>query len=70
MLKTADVLILDEPTNDLDIGSLEVLEDSLEDFPGAVILVTHDRMMLDTVSSQILALDGTGEARTDANGVP
>lgn len=63
MLKTADVLILDEPTNDLDIGSLEVLEDSLEDFPGAVILVTHDRMMLDTVSSQILALDGTGEAR-------
>lgn len=63
MLKSADVLILDEPTNDLDIGSLEVLEDSLEDFPGAVILVTHDRMMLDTVSSQILALDGTGEAR-------
>ncbi len=63
MLKAADVLILDEPTNDLDIGSLEVLEDSLEDFPGAVILVTHDRMMLDTVSSQILALDGTGEAR-------
>ncbi|HEY9679044.1 MAG TPA: ABC-F family ATP-binding cassette domain-containing protein [Drouetiella sp.] len=62
MLKTADVLILDEPTNDLDIGSLEVLEDSLEDFPGAVILVTHDRMMLDTVSSQILALDGYGEA--------
>lgn len=62
MLKPADVLILDEPTNDLDIGSLEVLEDSLEDFPGAVILVTHDRMMLDTVSSQILALDGTGEA--------
>lgn len=62
MLKTADVLILDEPTNDLDIGSLEVLEDSLEDFPGAVILVTHDRMMLDTVSSQILALDGAGEA--------
>jgi ABC transport system ATP-binding/permease protein len=63
MLQPADVLILDEPTNDLDIGSLEVLEDSLEDFPGAVILVTHDRMMLDTVSSQILALDGTGEAR-------
>ncbi len=62
MLKPADVLILDEPTNDLDIGSLEVLEDSLEEFPGAVILVTHDRMMLDTVSSQILALDGTGEA--------
>jgi len=60
MLKTADILILDEPTNDLDIPSLEVLEESLEDFPGAVILVTHDRLMLDSVSTQILALDGKG----------
>ncbi|MCC7532043.1 MAG: ABC-F family ATP-binding cassette domain-containing protein [Candidatus Melainabacteria bacterium] len=62
MLKTADILILDEPTNDLDIPSLEVLEESLEDFPGAVILVTHDRMMLDSVSKHILALDGKGKA--------
>lgn len=62
MLKTADILILDEPTNDLDIPSLEVLEESLEDFPGAVILVTHDRMMLDSVSKYILALDGKGRA--------
>jgi ATP-binding cassette subfamily F protein uup len=62
MLKTADILILDEPTNDLDIPSLEVLEDSLEDFPGALILVSHDRMMLDSVSTQILALDGKGGA--------
>jgi ATP-binding cassette subfamily F protein uup len=62
MLKSADILILDEPTNDLDIPSLEVLEESLEEFPGAVILVTHDRMMLDTLSSQILALDGRGNA--------
>ncbi len=62
MLKPADVLILDEPTNDLDIPSLEVLENSLEDFPGAVIIVTHDRMMLDTVSNRILALDGQGRA--------
>jgi ABC transport system ATP-binding/permease protein len=60
MLKSADILILDEPTNDLDIPSLEVLEESLEDFPGAVILVSHDRMMLDSVSTQILALDGNG----------
>jgi len=60
MLKTADILILDEPTNDLDIPSLEVLEDSLEEFPGAIILVSHDRMMLDSVSTQILALDGNG----------
>lgn len=60
MLQPADILILDEPTNDLDIPSLEVLEDSLEEFPGAVVLVTHDRFMLDTISHQLLALDGEG----------
>jgi ATP-binding cassette subfamily F protein uup len=60
MLQPADILILDEPTNDLDIPSLEALEESLEDFPGAVILVTHDRMMMDTVSNVILGLDGNG----------
>jgi len=63
MVQSADILILDEPTNDLDIPSLEVLEDSLEDFPGAVILVTHDRMMLDTVSNCVLGLDGQGGAQ-------
>jgi ATP-binding cassette subfamily F protein uup len=63
MLKPADVLLLDEPTNDLDIGSLEVLESSLMEFPGALVLVTHDRYLLDRVSRQILALDGQGEAR-------
>jgi ATP-binding cassette subfamily F protein uup len=62
MLKSADILILDEPTNDLDIPSLEVLEESLEDFPGALILVTHDRMMLDRTSTHILFLDGKGGA--------
>ncbi len=60
MLKPADIIILDEPTNDLDIPSLEVLEESLEEFSGAVVLVTHDRMMLDTISDQILALNGQG----------
>ncbi|MBY0360191.1 MAG: ABC-F family ATP-binding cassette domain-containing protein [Candidatus Obscuribacterales bacterium] len=60
MLMPADILILDEPTNDLDIPSLEVLEESLEDFPGAVILVSHDRFMLDSVSNQLLSLDGQG----------
>jgi ATP-binding cassette subfamily F protein uup len=63
MLVPADILILDEPTNDLDIGTLEVLEESLEDFPGAVVLVTHDRLMLDTISTNLLALDGQGAAR-------
>ncbi len=62
MLKPADLLLLDEPTNDLDIPSLEVLEQSLEEFPGALVLVTHDRYLLDRVSRQILALDGKGHA--------
>ncbi len=63
MLEPADVLILDEPTNDLDIASLEVLEESLEEFPGAVILVTHDRAMLARLATRVLALDGLGSAR-------
>ena len=67
MLQPADLLILDEPTNDLDIPSLEVLEDSLADFPGALVLVTHDRFMLDRVSTEILALDGRGGARPFAD---
>jgi ABC transport system ATP-binding/permease protein len=67
MLEPADVLILDEPTNDLDIPSLEVLEESLEEFPGAVVLVTHDRAMLARLSTTIIALDGKGGARSFAD---
>lgn len=55
MLKEAQVLILDEPTNDLDVATLTVLENSLKDFNGAVILVTHDRYFMDQVASQIMA---------------
>jgi ATP-binding cassette subfamily F protein uup len=62
MQQPADLLILDEPTNDLDIPTLEVLEESLMDFPGAVVLVTHDRYMLDRISTHLLALDGRGGA--------
>ena len=62
MLEPADVLILDEPTNDLDIPTLEVLEDSLAEFDGGLVLVTHDRFMLERVSTVILALDGKGGA--------
>ncbi|HKN85550.1 MAG TPA: ABC-F family ATP-binding cassette domain-containing protein [Nitrospiraceae bacterium] len=62
MLQPADLLILDEPTNDLDIPTLDVLEDSLLEFPGALILVTHDRWLLDRVSTILLALDGNGHA--------
>ena len=58
MLDPADVLILDEPANDLDIPTLEVLEENLAEFPGALVLVTHDRFLLDRLSSVLLALDG------------
>jgi ATP-binding cassette subfamily F protein uup len=58
MLATADVLLLDEPTNDLDIPTLEVLEESLLDFPGAMVLVSHDRYLLDRVSTMVIGLDG------------
>jgi ATP-binding cassette subfamily F protein uup len=62
MLREADVLFLDEPTNDLDIPTLEVLEESLLDFPGALVLVTHDRYLLDRVSTAVLGIDGEGGA--------
>ena len=67
MLQPADVLLLDEPTNDLDIPTLEVLEESLTDFPGALVLVTHDRYMLDRVSTVVLGLDGEGGAEVFAD---
>jgi ATP-binding cassette subfamily F protein uup len=60
MLEPADVLLLDEPTNDLDIPTLEILEENLLDFPGALVLVTHDRYLLNRVSSTVLGLDGNG----------
>src|SRR5437764_4948299 len=67
MREPADVLILDEPTNDLDIPTLEVLEDSLAEFDGGLVLVTHDRFMLERVSTVILALDGAGGTATFAD---
>ena len=62
MLQPADVLILDEPTNDLDIPTLEILEESLLEFPGALVLVTHDRYLLDRVTNAVLGLDGRGNS--------
>jgi ATP-binding cassette subfamily F protein uup len=67
MREPTDLLILDEPTNDLDIPTLEVLEDSLAEFEGGLVLVTHDRFMLERVSTLILALDGLGGAATFAD---
>src|SRR6202453_2108428 len=62
MLEPADLLLLDEPTNDLDIATLEILEESLLEYTGALVLVTHDRYMLDRVSTIVLGLDGQGNA--------
>ena len=62
MLQSADLLLLDEPTNDLDIRSLETLEEAMTEFPGALVLVTHDRYLLERVCPRLLALDGRGGA--------
>jgi ATP-binding cassette subfamily F protein uup len=67
MREPADLLILDEPSNDLDIPTLEVLEDSLVEFAGGLVLVTHDRFMLERVSTTIVSLDGRGGTETFAD---
>jgi ABC transport system ATP-binding/permease protein len=67
MLQPADILLLDEPTNDLDIPTLEILEQSLLEFRGSLVLVTHDRFMLDRVSNLVLGLDGLGGAESFAD---
>jgi len=58
-----NVLVLDEPTNDLDLASLRALEDALLAFPGAAIIVSHDRWFLDRIATRVVHLDGSGAAR-------
>jgi ABC transport system ATP-binding/permease protein len=67
MLPAADILLLDEPTNDLDIPTLEILEQSLLELRGSLVLVTHDRYLLDRVSTVVLGLDGQGGAESFAD---
>ena len=67
MLQPADVLLLDEPTNDLDIPTLEILEETLLEYPGSLVLVTHDRYMLDRIANIVVGLDGEGHAATFAD---
>ncbi len=67
MLQPADILLLDEPTNDLDIPTLEILEESLLEFRGSLVLVTHDRYLLDRVSTVLLGLDGQGGVESFAD---
>jgi ATP-binding cassette subfamily F protein uup len=67
MLQPADILLLDEPTNDLDIPTLEILEENLLEFRGSLVLVTHDRYLLDRVSTVVLGLDGQRHAQSFAD---
>ncbi|MCP3876545.1 MAG: ABC-F family ATP-binding cassette domain-containing protein [Desulfobacteraceae bacterium] len=63
MLTPCDIILFDEPTNDLDILSLQVLEDSIHQFPGAVVIVSHDRYLMDKVCHKILYLDPKNDAK-------
>ena len=63
MIAGANVIMLDEPTNDLDINTLRALEDSLDNFAGSAIVVSHDRWFLDRIATHILAFEGAGNLR-------
>ena len=68
MARESNVLILDEPTNDLDVETLDLLQDLLGDYPGTVLLVSHDRDFIDRVANQTVLLEGKGRATVYAGG--
>lgn len=68
LMGAPNVLLLDEPTNDLDIQTLTILEDYLDGFPGAVVVVSHDRYFLDRVTDKIFAFEGDGNIRQYTGG--
>ncbi|MEX0757471.1 MAG: energy-dependent translational throttle protein EttA, partial [Acidimicrobiia bacterium] len=64
MLRTGgNVILLDEPSNDLDVDTLRALEGAIEDFPGCVIVISHDRWFLDRIATHILAFEGNSAVR-------
>jgi ATP-binding cassette subfamily F protein uup len=69
LIEQPNVLLLDEPTNDLDLDTLRALEEFLDDWPGIVIVVSHDRVFLDRTVSEVIALDGEGRATVVRGGV-
>ncbi|MCU1391378.1 MAG: putative transporter ATP-binding protein [Ilumatobacteraceae bacterium] len=69
LIEQPNVLLLDEPTNDLDLDTLRALEEFLDDWPGIVVVVSHDRVFLDRTVTEVLALDGDGGARVIRGGV-
>jgi ATP-binding cassette subfamily F protein uup len=66
--RPANLLVLDEPTNDLDIDSLELLEQTLAEYPGTVLLVSHDRRFMDNIVTQTIAAEGGGRWREYVGG--
>ncbi len=66
--RPANVLVMDEPTNDLDIETLELLEELIADFPGTVLLVSHDRAFLDNIVTSTLAFEGEGRVVESVGG--
>jgi ATP-binding cassette subfamily F protein uup len=69
LIEQPNVLLLDEPTNDLDLDTLRALEENLDDWPGIVVVVSHDRVFLDRTVNEVLALDGNGNAEIVRGGV-
>ena len=69
LIEQPNVLLLDEPTNDLDLDTLRALEEYLDDWPGIVVVVSHDRVFLDRTVNEVLALDGNGSAEIVRGGV-
>ena len=69
LIEQPNVLLLDEPTNDLDLDTLRALEEFLDDWPGIVVVVSHDRVFLDRTVGEVVALDGNGRATVVRGGV-